>query len=354
MPAVTPAFTLTRRYRLAASDPRSMPALVQLNAVTSPIFTGIGRSPVPVLLPFDTAAFLDARLNGAPASLSLSRYQADFSPADLFDAGPAGYDAVFSLEPGAGDGMPAANLCQARRSPDHRLDPALRHRRSLRRQGRTGQGIGGAIPRPAPLHQGRLCALCLHPLRRSLCGVDPVSRQRRRARSRLACREAYPVAERFLKALHVAGGLPSRPRMDIPAGIAERPLERSPDFTYRPSGDIIANSGLRQQGGHADSIAYSQIRFPLQKAARIRPFAGFQGSQSERQTARRASWPAETPSIPGGTIFARPAVSTSDSAPAVLAIRARISGPRRVRRISKAAIAATPSSRRWSPSATAS
>ena len=41
-----------------------------------------------------------------PASLSLSHYQADFRPVDLFDAGPAGYDAMFSLEPGAGDGMP--------------------------------------------------------------------------------------------------------------------------------------------------------------------------------------------------------------------------------------------------------
>src|SRR6202011_2871192 len=30
----------------------------------------------------------------------------DFRPADMFEAGPAGYDAVFSLEPGAGDGMP--------------------------------------------------------------------------------------------------------------------------------------------------------------------------------------------------------------------------------------------------------
>ena len=31
---------------------------------------------------------------------------ADLRPVDLFDAGPAGYDAVFSLEPGAGGGMP--------------------------------------------------------------------------------------------------------------------------------------------------------------------------------------------------------------------------------------------------------
>jgi hypothetical protein len=83
---------------------------------------------------------------------------------------------------------------------------------------------------------------------------------------RLACREAYPVAERFLKALRIAGGLPSRPRMDMSSGIAERPAQRSPDFSYRPSGDIIANSGYRREGGRADFTAYSQIRFPLQKA----------------------------------------------------------------------------------------
>jgi murein DD-endopeptidase MepM/ murein hydrolase activator NlpD len=82
---------------------------------------------------------------------------------------------------------------------------------------------------------------------------------------RLACREAYAVAERFLKALRVAGGLPAHPRMDIPSEIAGRPAERSPEFTYRASGDIIANSGYRKQGGRADFTAYAQIRFPLEK-----------------------------------------------------------------------------------------
>src|SRR5271163_3754909 len=104
-PSAASAFTFSGQRRVPASDPRSTPALVQLNAMTSPIFTGIGRSPVPVLLPFDTAAFLEARSNGAPASVTLARYQADFRPADLFEAGQAGYDAIFSLEPGAGDGM---------------------------------------------------------------------------------------------------------------------------------------------------------------------------------------------------------------------------------------------------------
>jgi hypothetical protein len=81
---------------------------------------------------------------------------------------------------------------------------------------------------------------------------------------RLACREAYPVAERFLKALRIVGGQPSRPRRDISSEIAERPIAPSPDFSYRPSGEIAANSGRRRQGGRVDVTAYSQIRFPLQ------------------------------------------------------------------------------------------
>src|SRR5664279_5941261 len=58
LPAVASAFTFSGQRRLPAFDPRLTPALVQLNGITSQIFTGIGRSPVPVLLPFDTAVFL--------------------------------------------------------------------------------------------------------------------------------------------------------------------------------------------------------------------------------------------------------------------------------------------------------
>ena len=263
-PAVAPAFTLTRRYRLPASDPRSMPALVQLNAVTSPIFAGIGRIPVPVLLPFDTAAFLDARLNGAPASLSLSRYQADFRPADLFDAGPAGYNAVFSLEPGAGDGMPQRTFA---RPVEVQITGSILLYDVDDPFGGKGEPVKALAAQFPDLRRFIREGYVRYAFTRfgvpyvvSIQCLDSTPRERR-----LACREAYPVAERFLKALHVAGGLPSRPRMDIPAGMTERPAERSPDFTYRPSGDIIANSGLRKQGGHADSIAYSQIRFPLEK-----------------------------------------------------------------------------------------
>ncbi len=99
-PAVALDFTFATQRRLPASDPRAMPGLVQLNAATSTIFPGIGRSAVPVLLPFDVATWLDARRDTDRTPLTLSRYQSDFRPVDFFDAGPAGYDAVFSLDPG--------------------------------------------------------------------------------------------------------------------------------------------------------------------------------------------------------------------------------------------------------------
>jgi hypothetical protein len=231
--------------------------------VTSQIFTGIGRSPVPVLLPFDTAAFLASGLNGAPASLPVSRYQADFRPVDLFDAGPAGYDAMFSLEPGAGDGQRTfAKPVEVQITGSILVydinDP-------LGGKGEAVKALAAQFPDLRRfIREGYVRYAFTRfgvPYVVSIQCLDSAPRARR-----LACREAYPVAERFLKALRVAGGLPSRARMDIPSAAAERPAERSPDFSYRPVGDIIANSGHRKQGGRVDFTAYSQIRFPLEKA----------------------------------------------------------------------------------------
>ena len=264
-PAVASNFTFSGRRRLPGYDPRTMPALLQLNAVTSPIFTGIGRSRVPVLLPFDTAAFLEARRSGTPASLSLARFQADFRPADLFDAGPAGYDAVFSLEPGAGDGMPRRTF--ARPVEVQITGSSLIYDISdpLGGKGEPVKSLTEEFPDLRRfIREGYVRYAFTRfgaPYVVSIQCLDSVPRPRR-----LACREAYPVAERFLKALRVAGGLPSRQLMDTPSRVAERPLQRSPDFSYRPAGDIIANTGFRKQGGRADFTAYSQIRFPLEKA----------------------------------------------------------------------------------------
>ena len=294
-PAVASAFTFSGQRRLPRFDPRSTPALVQLNAVTSPIFTGIGRSPVPVLLPFDIAAFLDARLNGAPASLSLSHYQADFRPADLFDAGPAGYDAVFSFEPGAGDGMPQRTFAKP---VEVQITGSILTYNISDPLGGKGEPVKALAAQYPDLRRFIREGYVRYAFTRfgvpyvvSIQCLDSTPRPRR-----LACREAYPVAERFLKALRITGGQPSRPRMNIPSGVAERPAERSPDFTYRPSGDIIANSGFRKQSGHADFTAYSQIRFPLQKAPAFIHSQSFRNRRSsdkpiDEQVGSNSSYP---------------------------------------------------------------
>jgi hypothetical protein len=264
-PPIASDFTFSGQRRLPPFDPRSTPALVQLNAVTSQIFTGIGRSPVPVLLPFDTAAYLAARQNGAPASLPVSRYQADFRPADLFDAGPAGYDAIFALDPGAGDGMPQRTFAKP---VEVQITGSILTYDIADPLGGKGEPVKALAAQFPDLRRFIREGYVRYAFTRfgvpyvvSVQCLDSSAHERR-----LACREAYPVAERFLKALRVAGGRLARPRMDIPSEIAERPAERSPDFTYRPTGDIIANSGSHKQGGHADLTAYSQIRFPLEKA----------------------------------------------------------------------------------------
>jgi hypothetical protein len=261
-PSVAPAFTFASRYRLPASDPRSLPAFVQLNATTSQIFTGISNSTVPVLLPFDTAAYLDARWAGVPEGLA--RFQSDFHPVDLFAAGAAGYDAVFSLEPGAGNGMPQRVFAKP---VEVQITGSILTYDLNDPLGGRGEPVKALAAQYPDLRRFIREGYVRYAFTRfgvpyvvSIQCLDSAPRPKR-----LACREAYPVAERFLKALHVAGGLPSRPRMDITPDTVERPAAVSLDFTYRPPGDIIVHSGSRKQGGRVDFTAYSQVRFPLEK-----------------------------------------------------------------------------------------
>ena len=259
-PAIASRFTFAGQRRVPAWDPRSTPALVQLNAINASMFAGIGRSPVPVLLPFDTAGYLEHQADGTP--LPLPRYQADFSRADLFHAGQAGYDAVFSLQPGAGGSRIFARPVEVQITGSILVydlaDP-------LGGRGEPVKALAAQFPDMRRfIREGYVRYAFTRfgvPYVVSIQCLDSAPRPRR-----LACREAYPIAERFLKALRIAGGQPAQPRRDIPSQIAERPTAVSPDFTYYPGGDIIARSSVRRRGGRADFAAYSQIRFPLEKA----------------------------------------------------------------------------------------
>ena len=256
------SFAAARQARLFR--PQRFTAIAQLNAVTSPLFPGVGLSSVPVLLPFDSGQYLTDRDNGAP-NLFLSRYQAGFRPVRMFDVGPAGYDAVFALDQGVGDDMPPrifvkpveVQITGSLLTYDIN-DPLLG-------KGEPVKSLASQFPDLRRLVREGYLRYAF--TRFGVSYVVSIGCHDGPARSRrLSCREASAVAERFLKALRMAGGSPRRPRFNIPSDVAERPIAFSPDFTYHPPGDIIANSGYREQSGRADFTVYSQIRFPLEKA----------------------------------------------------------------------------------------
>ena len=341
-PSVASAFTFSGQRRVWPSDPRSTPALVQLNAVTAPIFPGIGRSPVPVLLPFDTAGFLAARQSGAPPSLSVSRYQADFRPAELFDAGAAGYDAVFSLEPGAGDGMPQRTFTKPVEVQitgsilTYDIDDPL---------GGKGEPVKALAAQFPDLRRFIREGYVRYAFTRfgvpyvvSIQCLDSVPRAKR-----LACREAYPVAERFLKALRIAGGQPSRPRLDIPADRSRSGRRRRPPIL--PTCRRATSSRAADIANRAARPISTPTRRFVFRCRKPRPsFARNRFGAANQAANRWTNWQTEMTAIHGGIVFARRAISASDNAPAVSAIRGRISAPH-VRRATKAPSAAIRGSR---------
>ena len=236
---------------------------MQLNAVTSEFFPAIDQSAVPVLLPFDSAGLLGDRAQGA-SSIVASHYQSGLRAA-AFDAGPAGYDAVFALDPGAAPDMPARVFA-------HPVEVHITGSLLLYDIDDPRAGKGEPVKALASQYPG-LRRLIREgyvryaftrfgvPYVVSIQCLDSVPR-----RNRLACREASAVAERLLAALRISGGKPRRLPGNIASEPVERPPARSPDFTYRPPGAILANSGYHGQPGRADPAVYTQIRFPLRDA----------------------------------------------------------------------------------------
>lgn len=249
---------------VAIGDERRLRSWVRLNGIAGRFFPAIGQSAVPALLPFDVAALLAADQDPAPGSAELQNAQVGFETA-MFDAGPAGYDAVFTMSASAADDLPSrvfARPIEVQITGSRLLydiaDPL----------GGKGESVKDLFSQYPDLRrfirEGHLryafsrfgAAYVL-----SVQCLDSVPKPRR-----LACREAAPVAERFLKALRIAGGSPQRSLRDIPAMAAERPAADAAEFTYWPSGEIVPGSGFRKQEGRPDSTVYAQIRFPVERA----------------------------------------------------------------------------------------
>jgi hypothetical protein len=264
-PGAAGSLTFARGRRHRPFDQRRAPVLMQLNAISTSLFPGVNQSAVPVLLPFDMPGYLADRMAGTPTSPVTSRYLSGFRGVDLFEGGPAGYSAVVTAAPGGNSDLPSRVF--ARPVEIHITGSLLTYTVTdpLLGKGELVKSLSAQYPDlRRTIREGFVRYAFTRfgiPYVASIQCLDSAARS-----NRLSCREAAHVAEHFLKSLRIVGGRPFPPRPVIASTAVERPAEISPDFTYRPPGELIANSGYRRAGGHPDRTVYAQIRFPIEQA----------------------------------------------------------------------------------------
>ncbi|HET7849314.1 MAG TPA: hypothetical protein VFL51_09680, partial [Pseudolabrys sp.] len=247
---------------LPHSSDKAEIVFARLNAQTAMRFTGIAKSTVPVLLPFDIVAFRTDISADRPDAANSDRYFADFVPSRFFLAGPAGYSATFFIDPSE----LGLNFDYRKRPIEVEIT-----------------GAAFTYDLDAPDHQEASTPKALDNLfpgiRRILrdahvryaferFGVPYVVSiqcyDRPPSEHYLSCREADPVAERFLRALHTAGGTPAHirePKVDL-----TQPAAVSDSFSFYGPGNLIPNTGWRKLPGRVDRHVYARIRFPIAHA----------------------------------------------------------------------------------------
>ena len=237
-------------------------AIAHLNVATAKLFPSIATSPVPVLLPFDTASFLKDWAAGRTEGTG--KYLSGFHTSVFFYPGPSGYDAALSMRP---EDVPGLNLTFVNRVDMQISGSALTYDLDV-----PASSEGKPVPELEADFPGiRRLILESHlrytfvrfgvPYMVSVLCEDGPLRMRR-----LACRDADKVAIRFLNALRVAGGAPPPQMQTIKPQTVKRPEATSSTFTYYAPGDLIPGSGMKGQGGREDFTVYSKIRFPMAKA----------------------------------------------------------------------------------------
>jgi murein DD-endopeptidase MepM/ murein hydrolase activator NlpD len=228
--------------------------LSKLNELSATRFPGIAQSPVPVLLPFDTAALTDkSKADALPGGFRSSKF---------FLPGPAGYHATFFITASDVAGVRYPKPIEVEISGAgfvYELDgPSITEVPTVTPKGLEEFPGVRRILREAHIRYAF-----------EKFGVPYVVSiecfDGRVTSRRLACKDADFVAVRFMKTLQVAGGTP-KPAKQPPDLDLKRPQIVSQSFTYYAPGTLIANSGYKTYGGRADNTVYSLIRFPLAEA----------------------------------------------------------------------------------------
>ncbi len=246
--------------------PNSDPAGDKLASVTARAaerFPAIASSPVPVLLPFSIGDDIHDR--ATDDMNPVERYMSGFEPTRFFQVGPTGYDATFALQT---RDVPAFSDIDFR-------DPVVVQISAFNLLYELPAARGATILSPGDIAKdfpGITRQILEHNLRYSFdrFGIPYVvsiqcfdGPQRR---TRLACRNADRVAQRFLRALRMVGGNPAMAVATTPPPAVARPSTLSDTFHYHAVGELVPGTGMRARAGNADNTVYARIRFPAASA----------------------------------------------------------------------------------------
>lgn len=230
----------------------------RINAQTEKRFPGIAASSVPVLLPVDIDVLRKDVASGAADAATSDKYFGPFHPSKLFLPGPAGYTATFFADRGSFnftfqkpveieitggafvydlDGPSHQEVFPAKELEDQ--FPGIQRILREAHVRYTFERFG--VPYVVAIQ----------------CYDQP------RSSRHLSCKEADPVAVKFLRMLRTAGGTPvdvAPPHVDL-----TRPSATS-DFTFYPPGDLIPQTGWHKMPGRGDHHVYARIRSPIADA----------------------------------------------------------------------------------------
>jgi hypothetical protein len=238
-------------------------ALARLNEATQSAFPNIAASPIPVLLPFDTAAFLKDKAAAKGAAPDRSKYFGGFTASNIFFfPGPGGYDASILLQPQDSGSVQFGKAVDAQISASsviYELDaPSMPE--------------GSPIPELEARFPGIRRLMLEDHLRYTFVRfgvpyvVTMMCTEGGRHERRLSCRDSDKVAIQFLKSLNIVGGAPQHEAPKIAVQTIDRPEKTSPDFTYYAPGDLLPGTGTHGQAGRTDGTVFAKIRFPMAEA----------------------------------------------------------------------------------------
>jgi len=237
-------------------------ALARLNQAIHDVFPNIAASPIPVLLPFDTAAYLKDKAAANGSAINRGKYFGGFTASNVFFfPGPAGYDASILLQPQDSGSLQFGKAVDAQISASsviYELDaPSMPE--------------GSPIPELESQFPGIRRLMIENHLRYTFVRfgvpyvVTMMCTEGRRER-RLSCRDADKVGIQFLKTLSIAGGAPAHEPARIALQTIDRPEKVSPTFTYYAPGDVLPGTGMHGQAGRGDPTVFAKIRFPMADA----------------------------------------------------------------------------------------